>query len=88
MFSYYLFHGEEGGDGVGRERHSIGKYRPSSKAVSDNIRNKILQFIFLLSDNEKYQKPQVLPEGCGASAMHEKNSCNQVLESGQATVLF
>lgn len=74
---------------MGREeRHSIGKYRPSSKAVFDNIRNKNLQFIFLLSDNEKYQKPQVLPEGCGASAMHEKNSCNQVLESGQASLIL
>lgn len=60
----------------------------TSKAVFDNTRNKTLQFIFMLSDYEKYQKPQVLPEGCGASAMHEGTSCNHVLEYGQTRVLF
>lgn len=39
--------------------------------------NKTSQFIFPLSDYEKYQKHQVLPEGCGTSAMREENSCNQ-----------
>lgn len=60
----------------------------TSKTVFDNTRNRTLLSFSFYQIRKKYQKPQALPEVCDASAMHEENSCNQVLDwPGQSLAL-
>ncbi|XP_004401596.1 PREDICTED: calmodulin-A-like [Odobenus rosmarus divergens] len=45
--------------------------------LAEEVESEVRKGCQLLTDYEKSWKPQVLPEGCGASAMHEENSCKQ-----------